>query len=201
MDRVVKVSHPHGAGGLAVYAGEWLSQPHSFESVYETVESFKNAGVDYPEGEAEHRIPLKEVVNIHNVDGIESVERIMEMSERILAGEHLTEDSNVPNIKLVWTDAGKLLLFDGHHTMLAYMLSGRNYLHEVPHIIVENHGIVYVTPGEISVFYGEHAARSEGRWRRYVVNWMKPRGSQLDVRRERNMGELLAHFIDSLARR
>jgi hypothetical protein len=49
------------------------------------------------------------------------------MAEAIKSGKHILS-RGIPNIKLVKTGDGQLLLFDGHHSMLAYISTGKAYL-------------------------------------------------------------------------
>ncbi len=192
---------PSDEGGDTVYRGVWVSPARGRDTVYDTVESFKKEDISLFKSKVAHRIPLVEVVNIHNSEGIASLDRVREMRGKILSGEHVLEESGIPNVKLVWTDSGRLLLFDGHHTFLAYMMAGRRFLHEIPHLIVECPGLRYCTAGDISAFYGQHASRSAGRWRKYVIDWGLPGERQLRIRREKNMGELFTHLIERRASR
>ncbi|MFW6120933.1 MAG: hypothetical protein ACOC80_08555, partial [Petrotogales bacterium] len=83
------------------------------------------------------------------------------------------------------------LLFDGHHSMLAYMHAGKKYLHEVAHLTVENEGVKNVADDDIAVFFGPHANKIRGKdWRSYIINWQAPRNKQLCPRIHKNMGEL-----------
>jgi len=165
--------------------------------IYDAVEFFERnifPGIDrrMPEtGHATKHIPLREIINLHNHDGIKSLAQIRSMARQISSGRHVLSHTGLPNIRLVMGRDGSWILFDGHHSMLAYMLSGRKYLHEVPHVIVENMGKRHVTSREISVFFGQHAGRLLGEWKKYVINWQAPAREQLCRRIQKNMGELL----------
>jgi len=98
----------------------------------------------------------------------------------------------LPNVKVTETRRGEKVLFDGHHTTLAYMLAGRQYLPEVPHIQVCKPVHSGFSDSDIHVFFGEHAEALAGEdWRDYVISWNKPEEEQLKSRQRSNMGELL----------
>ncbi|KKL87575.1 hypothetical protein LCGC14_1933360 [marine sediment metagenome] len=70
------------------------------------------------------------------------------------------------------------------------MIVGRTYLHEVPHLIVENEN-GHVNDNEILVFFGIHSKiLNDSDWRSYVINWQAPEERQLCKREQKNMGEL-----------
>ena len=135
--------------------------------------------------------PLQNVLNIHNDSGIKDLFQIRSMVTKIRSGEDIFTPEGLPNIKLVRINKNQWLLFDGHHSMLAYMHAGKKYLHEVAHLTVENEDTEYVSSDEISVFFGSHANKIRNReWRSYVINWQAPRNKQLCPRIQKNMGEL-----------
>ena len=112
------------------------------------------------------------------------------MAQPIKSGEQILF-IGIPNIKLVVTKESALLLFDGHHSMLAYMLVGKKYLHEIPHMLVYDENSGYIEDREILVFYGQHSKKIENDdWRRYVINWQADKEKQLSRRVQKNMGEL-----------
>lgn len=132
------------------------------------------------------------VVNIHDETGIRSICGMEQMIRILEGGYELLSQNGMPNIKLVRTRNNELLLFDGHHMMLAYMFVGRTYLDEIPHLIVEDEETGYVKDKEILVFFGEHSARlKDEKWGKYVINWQAPKERQLQKRVQNNMGELL----------
>ena len=54
--------------------------------------------------------------------------------------------------------------------MLAYIIAGKKYLHEIPHLIVEDSKKGYVFDKEICVFFGEHASKlKNNNWRKYLI--------------------------------
>ena len=136
------------------------------------------------------KIPLRRIINLHNKDGIKDVQQIKGMIQQIESEKDILHPSRLPNIKLVQTKENELVLFDGHHTMLAYMSAGRKYLHEVPYLIVLNEE-GYVNDKEVLVFFGQHSSKLRGSdWRDYVINWQMPIKEQLCERVEKNIGEL-----------
>jgi len=134
--------------------------------------------------------PLRDIINLHNNTGIKDFSQIKSMITKIKSKKDILHQSKIPNIKLVKTKDNDWVLFDGHHSMLAYMYLNRKYLHEIPHLIVENeHG--YVLDKDIFVFFGPHAIElTESTWRDYVINWQAPKEKQLCKRIQNNMGEL-----------
>ena len=138
------------------------------------------------------RFSAGSVINIHDEPGIRSICGMKQMIRILEGGYELLSQNGMHNIKLVRTKNNELLLFDGHHTMLAYMFVGRKYLDEIPHLIVEDEETGYVKDKEIRVFFGEHSARlKDENWRKYVINWQAPEERQLQKRVQNNMGELL----------
>ena len=86
------------------------------------------------------------------------------------------------------------ILFDGHHSLLSYMIAGRTYLHEIPHLVIEDENC-HVNDKEILIFFGTHSKKlNNSNWRKYVINWQAPKDRQLCKREQNNMGE----FLDSI---
>jgi hypothetical protein len=113
------------------------------------------------------------------------------MVKEIKSGTDILSPSGLPNIKLVKTDQSEWILFDGHHSLLSYLISKRTYLHEIPHLVVENEN-GHVNNKEILVFFGMHSKKiDDSNWRKYVINWQAPKEGQLCKREQNNMGELL----------
>jgi hypothetical protein len=135
------------------------------------------------------KFSLKDVINLHNTDGIKDIFQIKEMIQKIKQKRDILHPTELPNIKLVRTWENEWVLFDGHHTVLAYMSVGKKYLDEVPHLVVANdNGSGCVDDEEISIFFGKH--KVEGDWRKYCINWQVKKDEQLCKRIQRNMGEL-----------
>jgi len=169
---------------------------NSCSTIYDAVDSLRNRKIVYDQRgrkqiRAEEIIELQNVLNIHNDSGIKDLAQIGSMMRRILSGEHILFADGMPNAKLAKVNHNQWLLFDGHHSLLAYMHAGKKYLHEVPHLTVENEGAKTVADDEIAVFFGRHANKVRGRdWRNYVINWQAPGNKQLCPRIQKNMGEL-----------
>lgn len=200
MNRVVKIISPQNtlpsdAPAISVFT-YIIPITNSCLTIYDTVDSLKNKKFLITKGKniqyhvAEH-FPLQNVLNIHNDSGIKDLFQIRSMVTKIQSGEDIFTSEGLPNIKLVRVDKNQWLLFDGHHSMLAYMHAGKKYLHEVAHLTVENEDTDSVSSNEISVFFGSHANKIRNReWRSYVINWQTPINEQLCPRIQKNMGEL-----------
>jgi len=113
------------------------------------------------------------------------------MVKQIKSGKEILSPRGLPNIKLVKTKYSEWIVFDGHNSLLSYMIAGRTYLHEVPHLVIENES-GYVNDKEILIFFGLHSSKlHDSNWRNYVINWQSPRENQLCKREQNNMGELI----------
>jgi len=173
-----------------------VSITNSCSTIYDAVDLLKNKKIVYAKREkiqhyAEEFIELRNVLNIHNDSGIKDLTQIQSMVRKIQSRKHIISAEGIPNIKLVKVNCNQWLLFDGHHSMLAYMHAGKKYLHEVAHLTVENEGVKNVADDDIAVFFGPHANKIRGKdWRSYVINWQAPRNKQLCPRIHKNMGEL-----------
>jgi hypothetical protein len=163
-------------------------------TIYNTMAQFeKEIGSKLNEtiNEVKKRVLLREVINLHNINGIKSMNQIRTMVKQIKNGKDILSPWGLPNIKLVKTKHSEWILFDGHHSLLSYMIAGRKYLHEVPHFVVENRS-GYINDKEILIFFGLHSSKfHDSKWRNYVINWQAPREKQLCKREQNNMGELL----------
>ena len=165
------------------------------QTIYDTVGWFeKNVFPKLKKGikpaKVKKRTKLKNILNIHNDDGIKDLFQLKKMAEAIKAGKHILS-CGIPNVKLVKTREGQLLLFDGHHSMLAYMTAGKTYLEEIPYMIITGKEKGCVEDKDIIVFYGEHASDIEGcNWKEKVINWQAAKEKQLCKRIQKNMGEL-----------
>ena len=168
--------------------------PAFAEDIYKAVNFFEksifSAKIKLKIEKMGKKIPLRQIINLHNKDGIKDIPQIKRMIQQIKSEKDILHPSRLPNIKLVQTKENELVLFDGHHTILAYMSAGRKYLHELPHLIVLNEK-EYITDKEILVFFGQHSSKlKEKNWRDYVINWQMPINKQLCKRDQKNIGEL-----------
>ncbi len=163
-------------------------------TIYNTIAQFeKEIGVKLNETINEVKKPglLRDVINLHNINGIKSMNQIRTMVKQIKNGKDILSPCGLPSIKLVKTKHSEWILFDGHQSLLSYMITGRKYLHEVPHFVVENRS-GYINDKEILIFFGLHSSKfHDSNWRNYVINWQAPREKQLCKREQNNMGELL----------
>lgn len=192
--RLVKQVYPHPSpsGNVIDTTIVRIQCTKAHTTIYDTVDQFENgAELTLKERTVVHEpIVLREIVNLHNSDGIKSRHQIRRMVKRIRSGKDILSPKGVPNIKLVKTRRSEWILFDGHHSLLSYMMAGRTYLHEVPHLVIANEN-EYVTEQEILVFFGMHAPQLKAsNWRHYVINWQAPHERQLCSRKQHNMGEL-----------
>ncbi len=136
-------------------------------------------------------VRLNDIVNLHNNDGISDLNEIDSMLNDIETGKEILMENGFPNIKIVFSKLGEYVLFDGHHTTLAYLDSGRKFLSEVPHLLVKNTKTGCISDKEINVFFGNHAPKLKNEnWRNYVINWQAPFDKQLCIRVQNNMEEL-----------
>ena len=164
------------------------------DTIYDTVDQFeKNVGSKVKETTKEVKEPvsLREIINLHNINGIKSINQVRTMVKEIKSGNDILSPSGLPNIKLVKSEQSEWILFDGHHSFLSYMIAGRRYLHEIPHLVIEDENCC-VDNKEILIFFGTHSKKlNDSNWRKHVINWQAPKERQLCKREQNNMGELL----------
>ncbi|MGD8565925.1 MAG: hypothetical protein PVF96_06220 [Candidatus Bathyarchaeota archaeon] len=163
-------------------------------TIYDTVDHFEkelSSKIKETIEEVKELVLLREIINLHNIDGIKSMKQIRTMVEEIKSGNDILSPSGLPNIKLVKTAQSEWILFDGHHSLLSYMIAGRTYLHEIPHLVIEGEN-GHANDKEILIFFGVHSKKlNDSNWRKYVINWQAPKERQLCKREQNNMGELL----------
>ena len=199
MDGIVKLVYPYRSSNKVIVRLSLSQIPPSKTdtSVYDIVDLFRDEiflksnvkGVDKEVGD---RVLLRDIINLHNKDGIRDMTQIRSMTQEIMSGGDIFSADGLPNIKLVETRSNEWVLFDGHHSMLAYMLAGKKYLDEVPHLIVEDAQRIHVSDKEILVFFGKHKAELKSmNWREYVINWQAKEENQLQKRVQNDMGGLL----------
>lgn len=145
------------------------------------------------------RIFLRTLINIHNDDGIKNMSQIADFSLKIKKGGNILQPSGLPNIKLARLRLKDLLVFDGHHSLLAYMTAGKIFLDEIPHIIVSGKK-GFLKNEEILIFWGHHAPKIPSKnWRLFVINWQNPENKQICPRIQRNMGELFDALLEKIS--
>ncbi len=193
--RFVKIIYPYKSkdGNLTRISSLKVHLRNKNITIYDTVEQFEkelDSKIKETIKEVKKLVLLREIINLHNINGIKSMNQIRTMVKQIISGKDILSPRGLPNIKLVKTKQSEWILFDGHHSLLSYMIAGRTYLHEVPHFVIENES-GYVNDKEILIFFGIHSKiLNDSDWRKYVINWQAPKEGQLCKREQKNMGEL-----------
>ena len=201
--RIIKLIYPYKPdSNLIRLSASKIPISKKYVTIYDTVDFFlhniflkskNNVHIK----SISNKIRLGNIINLHNDDGI-TLSKIKSMRNQIISGRDVLHTNGLPNSRLVKSKERKWVLFDGHHSMLAYMIAGRKYLHEIPHLIVEEKEKGYVSDKEICVFFGEHASKiKENNWRKYVINWKEPGEKQLCKRIQKNMEQL----VDALSKK
>ncbi|MFX0070919.1 MAG: hypothetical protein ACFFAO_07500 [Candidatus Hermodarchaeota archaeon] len=191
----MKIRYPYKSkdGNLTRTSSLKIPLKNKSSTIYNTVDQFESeigSKIKMTIKEVKKLVLLREIINLHNTNGIKGMDQIRNMVKQIKFGKEILTPSGLPNIKLVKTKYSEWILFDGHHSLLSYMIAGRTYLHEVPHLIVENEN-GYINDKEIIIFYGIHLKiLNESDWRNFVINWQAPKEGQLCKREQKNMGEL-----------
>ncbi len=205
--RIIKLSYPERKGKEGrsndIYHRhtETRLEVPEHENIYHSVARFLENHFPHLQPQktdaslAGEKYPLDKVINLHNYRGITSQGRIETMAEKIRSGKEILTPEGLPNPKLAKTEADELVLFDGHHSTLAYMLSGKKYLAEIPHLLVSAEEARGVEDEAIHAFYGKHSSELKGKdWRNFAINWNVPEPEQLEPREQWNLGELFAVF-------
>jgi len=191
----VKLIYPYKSkdGNLTRISSLKIHLENKNNTIYDTVDQVENeisSKIKETIKEVKKFVFLSEIINLHNNEGIKIMDQIRTMVKHIKSGKEILNPRGLPNIKLVKTKYSEWILFDGHHSLLSYMMAGRTYLHEVPHLIVENEN-GHVTDKEILIFFGIHSKiLADSEWRNYVINWQAAKEKQLCKREQKNMGEL-----------
>ena len=190
--KIIKLSYPLKLSDSVNTFSETI--PASAKDIYKAVNFFEksifSSKIKLKIEKICKKIPLRKIINLHNKEGIKDIQQIKCMIQKIKSEKDILHPSRLPNIKLVQTKENELVLFDGHHSILAYMSAGRKYLHELPHLIVVNEE-GFVNDKEVLIFFGQHSSKLKGSdWRNYVINWQMPIKKQLCKRVEKNTGEL-----------
>jgi len=194
--RLVKLIYPVKSkeGNLTRISSLKVLLRNENSTIYNTMTQFEKeigSKLNVSTKEVKKPVLLRKVINLHNINGIKNVNQIRSMVIQIKNGKDILSPRGLPNIKLVKTKQSEWILFDGHHSLLSYMIAGRKYLHEVPHFVVENSS-GYVNDKEILIFFGLHSSKlHDSNWRNYVINWQAPRDKQLCIRKQNNMGDLI----------
>ncbi|MBS3787464.1 hypothetical protein KGY79_04610 [Candidatus Bipolaricaulota bacterium] len=174
------------------------------DNVYSIVEKFRREvfpGItdeDMREEVVRDKVLLSQVITLHNAAEIRSRSvSVSGMRKKIESGEHVLMSDGLPNVKIAKTRTDELVCLDGHHSLLAYMMSEIKYLHEVPHLMVTDHSGGGLKEEKFHAFFGEHAKKLTGSdWRNYTISWTNPPERQLEDRKQDNMGELLSELLE-----
>ncbi|MBW2994835.1 hypothetical protein KY312_00635 [Candidatus Woesearchaeota archaeon] len=185
--RTVDIYYPVGGNNVICSS---VQIHHSNDiSIYQTVNEMKKILLDTSLKLKEVKpIPLNKVINLHNSNGIRDLKQVHNFVHDIESGIYYTD--KFPNIKLAQISDDEYVIFDGHHSMLAFMLVGRKYLHEIPHLVVRNADSC-ISPSELCVCFGHHADKIKPEnWRKYTIKWEEQEDKQLCKRIQNNMKEL-----------
>ena len=135
---------------------------------------------------------LVDLINLHNAGGIKCLEQIRGMLDSLKERKELISETGLPNVKTVVARNGKIVLFDGHHSCIAYIISGRKLLGSIPHLTISNEQDDSVKDEELFTFFGPHAKKlTTDNWQNYVINWQASENLQLEERKQNDMGELV----------
>jgi len=113
-----------------------IPSPKKDMSVYDIVdwfrdEIFSKSGVKGFDEEIRDRVLLRDIVNLHNRDGIRDMSQIRSMIREITSGGDIFSGGGLPNIKLVETGEvpdEEILVFFGEHKT---ELNSRNWREHV----------------------------------------------------------------------
>lgn len=140
---------------------------------------------------------IVDIISIHNPSGMRDAKQINNLTSSINDGHEIMHDSGLPNMKMVVTPDSRLLLFDGHHTALAYLKSGKKTLDEIPHTIISRPIFLPITAAEISYFFPlEHRKEVLEDWLKFTVNWQAAAPHQVEQRAVTTIGELAVALGD-----
>jgi hypothetical protein len=168
--------------------------PKNEKTIYDAIgffedEIFLKSRLNFSRKKVEEKILLKDLINLHDIEGLD-LNKIKNLKKTISKKNHIFSNSGLPNVKLVKTLNNNWVVFDGHHTINAYMLNEIRFLSEIPHLIVETDSI-YFKEESIKLFYGKHAKKLKNQnWSNYVINWNEINKNQLTLRKHKNFGEL-----------
>lgn len=191
MKRVIIVSFPENKLQEIATIDSILSLP------YELVELIRKDLSKLVEEESDYFATylLSDIMPIHNFSGVRDLNQIKQMQGKIAKGEEILEKDGLPNIKLVVAPNGQLLIFDGTHTLMAYLLQGKKLLSEIPYLVISAEKCAPVSAGEISIFFPvDSREQVKKNWNSYVVNWQAKPGLQAEKREFNSMGELALEF-------
>lgn len=179
--------------------GGYFTRSIKAQGPYEAVEGVVDSWSGFPvvPNELFANTSLLEIVPIHNASGIRDKSQISSMENEVILGKEIIHENGLPNCKLVLLPNEKLLLFDGHHTMLAYVASGKKLLRDIPHLVISREKIAPVSSVDIASFFPKNSQKEVlADWSKYVVNWQNSPAKQLEERQTQTIGELAATLSD-----
>lgn len=140
-------------------------------------------------------LPIAEVMPLHNYTGIRDKKMPAKMTASLQKGLEILEADRLPNIKFVVAPNSKLLLFDGHHSLLSYFLFGKMQLTEIPYLVVSGPDFGPITSSEIAYFFPQTFRELVTKnWIGCVVNWEAPEEKKLEKREVASFGQLADQF-------
>lgn len=148
----------------------------------------------YEYSSASNAIALGEMIPLHNLSGIRDTDQVLTMIDKISVGKHILESDGLPNVKIAKAKSNRHVIFDGHHSLLAYYSLGKNSLKDIPHIVVTGAGSSELPDEQITFFFPEKN-RSDllTTWPNYVVNWQN-KNNLVENRQVKNFAELFTEF-------
>lgn len=200
----IKISYPGGMvkSKIEKTAVAKIKINKKIEFIYNVIslfedEFFAELQNNLVRNKVEKHIKLNVIKNIHNKEGIKNIRKIKRMIGALENRRHILASSGMPNIKIFKARNSQLYLFDGHHSMLAYMMNGKRYLNEVPYLLIEKKDGGYILDENFKNFFGQHLKyKRREKWDSYTINWQAPKSRQLCVRDQKNMGELFRVLIN-----
>jgi hypothetical protein len=188
----VTISIPRNHGAEASYIEVSPTNPYQAVSAVDlSLPLGKQAAADFG------KTNIGEIMPVHNASGIKDRALIGSMS-KLARDSHIYQPDGIPNIKLVLAPNRKLLLFDGHHSLISYYRRGFKLLAEVPYLVVTGPNNAPVSAEEISSFFPEKSRQKiMQQWSKYAVNWQL--GAEGDI--EPRQVSTIAELCDSLGKR
>lgn len=134
--------------------------------------------------------PVGEVLTIHNPEGLRDPSQVIKMADQLEKGREVFHENGLPNVKLIITPDKRLLLFDGHHSILAHLRFGHKTLKEVPHLVFSSSDFGPTTAREIARFFPpSDRDKIEQNWFGWTVNWQSDK-EKTTARRLATIGQL-----------
>lgn len=133
---------------------------------------------------------ISDILSIHNPEGLRDPKQVAKMTAQLKSGQEVFHENGLPNVKLIVAPDGRLLLFDGHHSILAHLQVGHKTLKEVPHIVFSAAEFGPITAKEIARFFDPgDQNKIEDNWFGWTVDWQST-GDKTVARRVETIGQL-----------